>query len=98
MNKIAIAAKTELTEVTSCVTIPKLYENIAAKLHLKNATNFACNKVLVGQGIFDTCRNYYANQGVPGEEFGMLWLCYGPKATLEGFKVEVEDDWCEVIG
>ncbi|MBP5423830.1 MAG: hypothetical protein J6Y78_15445 [Paludibacteraceae bacterium] len=93
-GRTPITNKTELTELTSKVAIPKLYENIAVKLGIKNATNFDCTKVLVGQSIFDACSDFYKEHGVPDDEFAMLWVCYGPKASLEGYKVEVEDSWC----
>ena len=95
----AVAGKTTLTEKLSKVSITDLYTNIACKMGIKDTKNllkFDCKKVLVGQSIFDRCSEFYKEQGVPGEDFAMMWLCYGPKASLEGYEVEVKDSWYTV--
>lgn len=85
-----------LTESLSKVSIPQLYDNISLAITGKKGSKYDCSKVLVGNDIFEACREYYREQGGDDVGFAMLWCCYGPKAELEGYEVSVEKGWCEL--
>lgn len=76
------------------VSIPELYDNICVALNGRVGTDYDCTKVTVGEKIFEECKDYHVLQGGTASDFGMLWLMYGPRATLKGYDVEVEEGWC----
>ena len=86
--------RTELNEQLSFVSIPELYDNISMKINGKTADKYDCTKVLVGDAIYNAIQRYYTNGGKDKTDFAMRWLCFGPKATLNNYEVEVEDGWC----
>lgn len=73
--------------------IPTLYDTIAQGMYGKTFDHYDVCKVEVGKEIFNQMEAYYTEQGMDRAEFGMLWVCYGPKATLEGYEVQVEPGW-----
>lgn len=76
--------------------IVQLFDNITTKLYGKNYCSYDCTKICVGKEVFNKVEEYYRTEkNMPKEEFAMLWCCFGPKATLDGYEVEVEDDWCD---
>ena len=85
-----------LSEMTSKVSIPQLYDNICLALTGKKASKYDCTKVLVGESVFEACREYYREQGADDTEFAMAWCCCGPKAELNGYEISVEEGWCEL--
>lgn len=84
--------KTELNELLSFVSIPELYDNIAIKLFGKTANHYDCTKIKVGDKIENAISRYY---GDDSQGFAMHWLCFGPKAILNGYEVEVDEGWCD---
>lgn len=84
-----------LSYYQSKVSIPTLYDNIAMAMYGRKGTNYDCSKVLVGESIFDACKEYVVESGGQESDFNMLWCIYGPKATLSGFDFEVEEGWCD---
>ena len=73
--------------------IPQFYELAADAMYDKTFDHYDCCKVEVGKEILNRIEEYYVEQGMDRAEFGMLWVCYGPKATLEGYEVQVEPGW-----
>ena len=88
--------KTTLNETLSFVSIPTLYDNISMVINGKKASNYDCTKVCVGESILNDCERYVNENGGKKGDFSMLWVMYGPKATLQGYEVEVEEGWCEL--
>lgn len=92
--------RTELNEALSYVSITELYDNISMKINGKKASQYDCRKVRVGESVMNAVQRYYGiqfkNQNKAQTDFAMNWLCYGPKATLNGYEVEVEEGWCEL--
>lgn len=79
---------------TTCeIGIPEFYDQLSKLMYGKCYDHYDCTKVCVGKSIQDDIFNYYKAQGVEDWEICMLWVCYGPKATLEGYEVECENDW-----
>ena len=93
--------KITLDEKASFVSVPELYDNISMKINGKKASHYDCRKVCVGEAIRSASERYYGLQfeGYPQNELSgnvfLLWLTYGPKVTLQGYEVEVEDGWCK---
>lgn len=81
---------TTLTPEDCNCGIVELFNNISTKLYGRTYDSYDCTKVCVGKEIFDRVEEYY---GKASEDFAMIWCCYGPKATLEGYEVEAEDNW-----
>ena len=75
------------------VGIVDFYDMLATELYGKTFDHYDCRKVEVGKSIFEAICNHYIEQGKPAEDFAMLWCCYGPKATRDGYSFCVEDDW-----
>ena len=73
--------------------IVEFYDRLAELMYGKTYAHYDCTKVYVGKEIQDKIFNYYRTQGTEDSEISMLWVCYGPKATLEGYEVECENDW-----
>ena len=93
--------KITLDEKSSFVSIPELYDNISMKINGKKANHYDCRKVRVGEAIHSAIERYYGMQfdymddnDLKGNVF-LLWVTYGPKVSLEGYEVEVDDGWCE---
>lgn len=73
--------------------IVELYDRIAKMIFGKTFDHYDCTKIEVGRKILDAVEAYYIEQGMDKAEFGMMWVCYGPKATLDDYNVQVETDW-----
>ncbi len=84
---------TYIMDPTRITTIPEFYEALADAMYDKSFDHYDCTKVEVGESIFEDIRAYYKEQGVDDFNFNMLWVCYGPKATLKGYEVQAEDGW-----
>lgn len=75
--------------------IVQLFNNIATKLYGKPYYSYDCTKICVGKEVFNKVEEYCRTEKyMSREDFAMLWCCYGPKATLDGYEVEIEDNWC----
>lgn len=85
---------TALTEEKSHVSIPTLFDNISLDINGKVATKYDCTKVCVGEDVYEACKDEYIGKGGDEVGFATLWCFYGPKATLQGYDVEVEEGWC----
>ena len=90
-------ARITLTPEDCNCGIDQLFDNISTKLYGRTYDSYDCTKVCVGKEVFNAVTEYYVADGKPAEDFAMLWCCYGPKATLEGFEVEVDDSWVNMI-
>lgn len=76
------------------VGIVAFYDLLATELYGKTFDHYDCTKVEVGKEVFNKIEEYYrAEKNMPKEDFAMLWCCYGPKATLDGYQVQAKDDW-----
>ena len=84
-----------LTEEQCNVGITTLYETISMILNGELKPNYDCRKIKVGDKVEDAIRNFYEREGWGLADINMAWLMFGPKAELEGYAVEVEDDWCD---
>lgn len=73
--------------------ITELYEMMADAMYDRSFSNYDCTKIEVGKSIFEAIREFYVEAGLDEATFGMMWVCYGPKATLEGYEVQVEEGW-----
>lgn len=73
--------------------ISDLYDLIADSICGKAFDHYDVTKVYVGKEVLDRVEEYYLEQGADRADFGMLWVCYGPKATLEGYEVQVDAGW-----
>lgn len=73
--------------------IPQFYELVADAMYDRTFAHYDCTKVECGKDILEAIREYYREQGVEDFDFNMMWVCYGPKATLEGYEVQVEEGW-----
>lgn len=73
--------------------IVDFYDNLSVLMYGKTYDHYDCTKVYVGKAIQNDIFEYYKRQGKKEEFVSMLWVCYGPKATLEGYEVECENDW-----
>lgn len=79
---------------TKCeLGIPEFYNALSKLMYGKEYDHYDCTKVCVGKSIQEDIFNYYKEQGAEEFEISMLWVCYGPKTTLEGYEVECENDW-----
>lgn len=76
------------------LSIVELYDLIAEELYGKTFDHYDCTKVSVGEGVYENIRRYYIDKGEEDFSFNMIWVCYGPKATLTGYNIEVEEGWC----
>lgn len=73
--------------------VVEMYDRFAKMAYGKTFDHYDCTKICVGKKIFDRIEAYYTEQGMDRADFGMLWCCYGPKATLNDYLVELEDGW-----
>ena len=85
--------KLTLTKDEAYTSIVGLYNAIAKKLDIPNANSYDCKKVRVGQDVMDACQKYHIDNGDDNVHFAMLWLNYGPKASLQGYAIEVDRGW-----
>lgn len=69
------------------------YDALARLMYGKTYEHYDCRKVCVGKSIQDDIFKYYEEQGKETIDISMMWVCYGPKATLEGYEIEAENDW-----
>lgn len=74
--------------------LPALYDLIATSLYDKTFDHYDCRKVCIGASVYDAVERYYINDGATAGEVAMAFLMYGPKPSLEGYEVEVEEGWC----
>lgn len=76
-------------------SISDFYDYIA-KLEGKYSEElqYDVRKICCTKSAADEMLRFYKDQGQNREQIGALWLCFGPKANLEGneFAVEIEDD------
>jgi hypothetical protein len=79
-------------ELAKC-GIVDLYEMMADAIEGKSFDHYDCTKIEVGKEIFNRIEDYYIERGMDRASFGMMWVCYGPKASLEGYEVQVEPGW-----
>ena len=77
------------------IGIVELFDRISELFYGRTYSHYDCTKVEVGEGIFEDVRNHYLENGADNFNFNMLWVCYGPKATLEGYEVRIEDGFAE---
>lgn len=71
------------------------YDLLATELYGKTFDHYDCTKVEVGKEVFNKIEEYYCvENNMPKNNFAVVWCCCGPKATLDGYEVEVEDNWC----
>lgn len=75
------------------IGIPEFYGELAKLMFGKEYDHYDCSKVCVGKSIQEDIFNYYKEQRIEEWEIGMLWVCYGPKATLNGYEIEADADW-----
>lgn len=73
--------------------IVDFYEFLADNIFGKSFDHYDCTKINVGEEIFEGIKRYYLEKGMGDVDFGMMWVCYGPKASLTGYNVELEDGW-----
>lgn len=71
----------------------EMFDRFAKMILGKTCDHYDCRKVYVGEKIMELVESYYLEQGMEKAEFGMVWVCYGPKATLDGYKVQVDAGW-----
>lgn len=77
------------------IGIVGLYHRISELFYGKTFDSYDCTKVEVGEKIYEDVRNYYQDEGMSYQDFCMAWLCYGPKATLEGYEVRIQKGFVE---
>lgn len=75
----------------SC-SITKFYEKAANKAGLKttDTTTYDCRKICITEPVRKMLHKFYADLGLTDDKIAMLFLQYGPKASLEGNKYEFE--------
>lgn len=73
-------------------SITKFYEKAAKKagLNTTDTTTYDCRKICITEQIRKALFRYYSNLGLSDEKIAMLFLQYGPKASLDGDKYEFE--------
>lgn len=74
----------EMNEEDSHCGIVEFYGIVAGRRHYKltENTRFACTKIDVAENIANNIMRYMEDvQGYESASVGMIWCCYGPKAT-----------------
>ena len=87
----------EIDEEQCKCGIVELYDNIALGICGKTFNHYDCCKIEVGKEVFERVKDYYLEQGTDESGFGMLWVCYGPKANLEGYEISVKPGWASNV-
>ena len=73
------------------IGIVELYDLVSELSFGRTFPNYDCTKIEIGKEIFEKIRAHYLEHGTDNFSFNMLWVCYGPKASLEGYEVRIED-------
>lgn len=86
--------RVELSTI-SPMTITDIYDFTAMKLgHDYNKCRYDCRKIEVAPSIADAVEEYYKRKFSDyKQQFGMDWVCYGPKVneSLPKDTVEIEE-------
>lgn len=78
--------------------LPEFYKLVAANIGyaVTDNTRYDCRKIQCTEEVEKEIRAYYYENGYTPEQFGCLWLSFGPKASLAdfinpwGYRVRVE--------
>lgn len=64
--------------------LPEFYKLIAANIgyDVTENTRYDCRKIQCTEEVEKEIRAYYYENGYTPEQFGCLWLSFGPKASL----------------
>lgn len=67
--------------------LPEFYKLIAANIgyDVTENTRYDCRKIQCTEEVEKEIRAYYYENGYTPEQFGCLWLSFGPKANLADF-------------
>ncbi len=92
-----MAKRIELTREECRVALAEFYATIGSKLGLSDAeikeVCYDCREICITHNVQTEIIKHYYKQGWTVEQTGMLLLCFGAKASLDGdgYFAEVED-------
>jgi len=98
MNMSKETTKVTLSKEACYCGIPDFYRNVAAAMGVTDfeGVSFNCTRICVSKPIQDAIFAYYKEEHQYDDvSIAMLWVNYGPKASLpdSGYVAETEEDF-----